>query len=71
MRRAAELDAQSSLQAWAEYLYRQPGVVYLDGNSLGLLSKPAEAAVHQMLEAWKRYAIEGWIAGESPWFHLS
>ncbi len=51
--------------------YIQEGTIYFDGNSLGLLSKRAEASLLAMMEAWKRHGIDGWTQGEKPWFHLS
>lgn len=51
--------------------YLPPDRVYLDGNSLGLASRDAEAAVLAALEDWKRRAIDGWTEGERPWFYLA
>ena len=51
--------------------YIREGIIYFDGNSLGLLSKRAESAVHMMLDSWKMHGIDGWMQGERPWFHLS
>jgi kynureninase len=45
-----------------------PGVTYLNGNSLGLLSKPAETAVNAMLDQWKRRAGAAWMDATDPWF---
>lgn len=45
-----------------------PEAIYLDGNSLGLLSRDAEAAVLTALENWKRHAINGWLRADPPWF---
>lgn len=68
---AQSLDAQDPLRRFREEFYTQPGTIYLDGNSLGLLSKRAEAALLSVLDAWKRYGIDGWTQGEHPWFYLS
>ena len=50
----------------------QPGdrVAYLCGNSLGLASRDAEAAVLAALEQWKQLAIDGWLAETRPWFSI-
>jgi len=46
------------------------GRLYFDGNSLGLLSRDAEQAILEALDAWRRQAIDGWTTGEKPWFYL-
>src|SRR3954451_23584453 len=53
-------DARDPLAPFRERFYRRPGVIYLDGNSLGLASYDAEAAVLAALEQWKQLAIDGW-----------
>src|SRR4051794_9882232 len=40
----------------------------MDGNSLGLLSRRAEAAALRVLDEWKRLGIGGWLGAEQPWF---
>ncbi|QSO47006.1 kynureninase [Alicyclobacillus mengziensis] len=67
---ALELDKNDDLAAFRDRFYVQPGVLYFDGNSLGLLSKSAEAAIQQAVEAWKSFAVDGWTHGPDPWFHL-
>ena len=75
MRNAAEiagsLDRDDALGALRDEFYLQPGVIYMDGNSLGLLSKPAERALGEVLDAWKRLGIDGWLQGDHPWFHFA
>ena len=44
-------DARDPLAPFRERFYLPPGAVYLDGNSLGLLSRDAEAAVLAALDA--------------------
>ncbi|MDL4839740.1 kynureninase [Aquibacillus rhizosphaerae] len=68
---AKGLDDKDELKYFRDEFYTNPGVIYLDGNSLGLLSKQAETAVSSVMEAWKNLAINGWIEGEHPWFYLS
>ena len=43
-----------------ERFHVQPGRIYLDGNSLGLLSRDAEQAVARVLAQWKEHAIGGY-----------
>jgi kynureninase len=68
---ALRLDAQDSLRDFRDAFFLVPGTIYMDGNSLGLLSKPAERALHGMLESWKTLGIDGWLGGSHPWYHLS
>jgi kynureninase len=69
--RALELDRTDELAFLRGEFHLQPGVIYMDGNSLGLLSKPAERSLQDMLDAWKRHGIDGWLQGEHPWYHLA
>lgn len=68
---AAELDAQDPLAEFAAEFYKPPGKIYLDGNSLGLLCKPAERSLNEAIELWRTRAIEGWTDGPEPWFEMS
>ncbi|WP_239454208.1 kynureninase [Bacillus suaedaesalsae] len=68
---ARALDQKDMLSHFRDEFYIKEGTIYLDGNSLGLLSKRAEATVQQLLISWKDYGIEGWMNGSSPWFYLS
>ena len=63
-------DAADPLRRFRQRFYVQPGITYLDGNSLGLLSRDAEAALLNALESWKRHGVEGWLAADPPWFTL-
>lgn len=68
--RARELDAADPLRALRERFY-QPidGSIYLDGNSLGLLSRDAERSLLRALDDWKTRAIGGWL--DAGWFDLA
>ncbi|MGI8820495.1 MAG: kynureninase [Chthoniobacterales bacterium] len=71
-RAAAErLDAEDALAQFRERFFLLEGQIYLDGNSLGLLSRDAEQTLLQVLETWKRGGIGGWLAGDSPWFTMA
>lgn len=63
-------DARDPLAPFRDRFYHRPGVIYLDGNSLGLLSRDAEAAVLNALDEWKNLAIDGWLSAERPWFEI-
>ncbi|WP_340084767.1 kynureninase [Siminovitchia sp. FSL H7-0308] len=68
---ARQLDEEDELKQYREEFYIQPGIIYMDGNSLGLLSKRAEDSLWRMLDSWKTYGIDGWTKGEHPWFYFS
>ncbi|WP_395095281.1 kynureninase [Armatimonas sp.] len=46
-------------------------MIYLDGNSLGLCTHEAEAAVLRTLAEWRELAIHGWTEGTHPWLFLA
>ena len=68
---AKKLDEQDVLRMYRDEFYVKPDVIYMDGNSLGLLSKRAERSVLKLLDSWKRYGIDGWTQGEHPWFYFA
>ena len=67
---AQTLDDGDRFSAIRDRFYVQDGVQYMDGNSLGLLSKDAEDAVVHVLNEWKTLGIDGWLAADPPWFYL-
>lgn len=69
--RARDLDAADEFAPLRERFFRQPGRIYLDGNSLGLLSRPAEQAVLRVVEQWRTLGIDGWTEADPPWFTLA
>ena len=68
---ARRLDGEDELAGFRQHFYLQPNTIYLDGNSLGLLSRQAESSLLRIVEMWKGLAIDGWTSGESPWFFLA
>jgi kynureninase len=67
---AKKLDEQDPLAGFRQRFYVPPNEIYMDGNSLGLLSRDAEAAVRTALEQWKTHGIDGWMSANPPWFTL-
>ena len=67
---ALDLDAADPLRGFRDRFHIPSSTVYLDGNSLGLLSIDAERAVLAALESWKVQGIAGWLAADPPWFTL-
>lgn len=68
---AQQLDTNDSFATYRQEFYIPENTIYMDGNSLGLLSKRAERTLHELLNSWKTLGIDGWTEGEHPWFYLS
>ena len=68
---AEELDAADVLAKYRARFFVPPGQIYLDGNSLGLLSDDAERSLLAVLAKWKTGGISGWLEGDSPWFTMA
>ncbi|MDG4657774.1 kynureninase [Ectobacillus antri] len=68
---AKQLDKEDILRDFRNEFYLQPNTIYMDGNSLGLLSKRAEKTLLESLEDWKIHGIDGWMQGNHPWFFMA
>ncbi|MDQ6623918.1 MAG: kynureninase [Verrucomicrobiota bacterium] len=68
---ARELDAADALAKYRARFYVPADKIYLDGNSLGLLSRDAEESLTRVLEEWKTGGIGGWLGGDTPWFTMA
>lgn len=62
-------DSADPLTHFRDHFFVPPGVIYLDGNSLGLLSREAEEETLRALQQWKELAIDGWLAADPPLVH--
>ncbi|TAA70555.1 kynureninase [Planococcus salinarum] len=71
MATARDLDEQDVLKDFKEEFYMEDGQIYMDGNSLGLMSKRAEAKMLSLVDSWRSYGIDGWTEGDNPWFTLA
>jgi len=65
---ARERDAADPLADLADRFHYPDDDLYMDGNSLGPLPKPAERAVERVLGEWRDLAIRGWTDADPPWF---
>lgn len=63
---AKRQDADDALSTFRERFYLPDGI-YMDGNSLGLMSKDAEQSLFAAAEEWKRLGINGWLDAEPQW----
>jgi kynureninase len=68
---AAHLDAHDELAAFRARFFLPPDVIYLDGNSLGLLSRDAERAILAVVDQWKTQAVSAWTEADPDWFTLA
>ena len=68
---ARQLDDSDPLGAFRQRFYSPAGRIYLDGNSLGLLSRDAERTLLGVLAQWKTGGIAGWLDGDTPWFTMA
>lgn len=61
-------DREDKLSHTREHFYTQEGQIYMDGNSLGLCSRDAEAAVLRAVSDWKQYGIGIWTGAPTNYF---
>ena len=64
---ALKLDAKDPLAGFKERFYSLPDSIYMDGNSLGLMSKDAERTLNRVINEWKVLGIKGWTGAQTPW----
>jgi kynureninase len=48
--------------------FHEKPIRYFTGNSLGLQPKKAAQYIHEELEAWAKYGVEGHFLAKRPWF---
>ena len=65
------LDLEDPLAKFREKFYIPNGVIYVDGNSLGLLSRDSEESIQNALNDWRMLGIGGWLEGKRPWFYFA
>ena len=70
-RQTAALDQADPLARFRAEFYLPPDQIYLDGNSLGLLSRRAEHHLQRVLTEWRTLGISGWTEASPPWITLS
>lgn len=67
----AALDAADPLARFRAEFYLPPGKIYLDGNSLGPLSRRAETHLTRVVGEWRTLGIDGWTKASPPWLTLA
>lgn len=68
---AREKDHQDPLGSFRQSFFIPGDAIYVDGNSLGLLSVEAEQSLLRVLDEWKQLGIRGWLGGQRPWFYFA
>ncbi|MFO7999254.1 MAG: kynureninase [Bacteroidales bacterium] len=68
---ARHLDAADSLKGFRKRFFIPEDTIYVDGNSLGLLSDDAESSLRRVLDEWRRLGIRGWLEARRPWFYFA
>lgn len=71
LKRAKANDDKDILKQYRNEFYLGEDIYYMDGNSLGLMSRRAEQSLFDVMEDWKLHSIEGWTEGSRPWFYMS
>jgi kynureninase len=70
---ALQLDGEDSLRQFREKFHLPLGangepLIYLAGNSLGLMPKTARAIVEQELDDWAKFAVDAHLGAATPWY---
>jgi len=68
---ARRLDRADPLGRFRRRFFTRPGTIYLDGNSLGLLSRDSAASLQKVLKSWETLGVRGWLEADPPWFTLA
>ncbi|MBU0904659.1 MAG: kynureninase [Firmicutes bacterium] len=65
---AKDMDQHDQMSTFKSEFYLPENQIYMDGNSLGLMSKRSEKTLTQIISSWREKGIDGWTEGEEPWF---
>jgi len=68
---ALDLDKKDPIASFRKRFYIPPNTIYVDGNSLGLMSKESKKSLNRVVEEWKTLGIGGWLDAKNPWFYFS
>jgi kynureninase len=70
---ARQLDAEDPLRSFRDKFHLPLGkdskpLIYLAGNSLGLMPKPAREIVDQELDDWAQLGVDAHLEAKTPWY---
>ena len=68
---ALRLDEADPLAGYRKRFYGLPGCIYMDGNSLGLMSYDAESTLLRVMDEWRKLGLKGWGGAEVPWIEYA
>jgi kynureninase len=68
---AHELDRADPLSGYRGRFHAPDSTIYVNGNSLGLLSRDSSHSVQRILDEWKSLAIRSWLEAQQPWFYFA
>ena len=68
---ARQMDQEDALSNYRSHFFIPGDSIYMDGNSLGLLSKESEYSLKRVFNEWRDLAINGWLKGKQPWFYFA
>lgn len=67
----AALHRADPLARFRDEFFLPDGKIYLDGNSLGPLSRRAETHLARVVTEWRSLGIDGWTEARPPWLSLA
>ncbi|NNG00175.1 MAG: kynureninase [Desulfobacteraceae bacterium] len=65
---ALKRDQTDALRDFKARFHLNPSKIYMDGNSLGVMSRDAEESLQRVICEWRDLGIGGWLEGNPPWF---
>jgi len=68
---AQNLDAADSMSKFRKRFFIPEKLIYMVGNSLGLMSKDSDKAIKRIVQEWKLLGISGWLQAKQPWFYYA
>jgi kynureninase len=64
---ALRMDSKDQLAGYKNRFYSLGDSIYMDGNSLGLMSVDSERSLIRVMNEWKTQGIKGWGGASMPW----
>lgn len=66
-----KLDEKDELKDFRDRFYLLKDRIYMDGNSLGLMSKDSEDTLKRVMNEWQEMGIDVWTKASSPLFYYA
>jgi len=68
---AEQLDATDPLAEFRDRFFIPDNTIYVDGNSLGLMSRPGMESLERVIVEWQQRAILAWDDKDHPWISFA